>query len=375
MTLLLCESVKQEQATTSSSLPLLNLMVLRSRLLAKAISRTSTYHRLMSCSANILGKVERMVDNDEKKITRVLFCGPHFPASHTYTREYLKEYPFVQVDDVPLDDVAGVIQNYNICIVKTMKFDSILLSHAEKMKLIMQYGVGLEGVDIDSATEFGIKVARIPSHVTGNAASCAEMAIYLMLGLLRKQVFILGFGNIGIDLAKRLRPFGVKIIATKRSWATHSLVSCLSNVQNGPVNDFVDEKGGHEDIHKFASKADIVVCCLCLNSDTVGVVNKPFISSMRKGSLLVNIARGGLLDYEAVSYYLESGHLGGLGIDVAWTEPFDPDDPILKFSNVLITPHVAGVTEYSYRSMSKVVGDVAIQLHEGRPLTGIEFVN
>ncbi|ONI35841.1 hypothetical protein PRUPE_1G556800 [Prunus persica] len=328
VTLLLCESVKQEQATTSSSLPLLNLMVLRSRLLAKAISRTSTYHRLMSCSANILGKVERMVDNDEKKITRVLFCGPHFPASHTYTREYLKEYPFVQVDDVPLDDVPGVIQNYNICIVKTMKFDSILLSHAEKMKLIMQYGVGLEGVDIDSATEFGIKVARIPSHVTGNAASCAEMAIYLMLGLLRKQnemqiaikqrkvgdpigdmllgktVFILGFGNIGIDLAKRLRPFGVKIIATKRSWATHSLVSCLSNVQNGPVNDFVDEKGGHEDIHKFASKADIVVCCLCLNSDTVGVVNKPFISSMRK-----------------------------------------------------------------------VVGDVAIQLHEGRPLTGIEFVN
>lgn len=52
---------------------------------------------LMSCSANILGKVERMVDNDEKKITRVLFCGPHFPASHTYTREYLQEYPFVQV--------------------------------------------------------------------------------------------------------------------------------------------------------------------------------------------------------------------------------------------------------------------------------------
>ncbi|CAL8107771.1 unnamed protein product [Prunus armeniaca] len=374
-------------------------MVLRLRLLAKAISRTSTYHRLMSCSANILGKVERMVDNDEKKITRVLFCGPHFPASHTYTREYLKEYPFVQVDDVPLDDVPGVIQNYNICIVKTMKFDSNLLSRAEKMKLIMQYGVGLEGVDIDSATKFGIKVARIPSHVTGNAASCAEMAIYLMLGLLRKQnemqiaikqrkvgdpigdtllgktVFILGFGNIGIDLAKRLRPFGVKIIATKRSWATHSLVSCLSNVQNGPVNDLVDEKGGHEDIHKFASKADIVVCCLCLNSDTVGVVNKPFISSMRKGSLLVNIARGGLLDYEAVLYYLESGHLGGLGIDVAWTEPFDPDDPILKFCNVLITPHVAGVTEYSYRSMSKVVGDVAIQLHEGRPLTGIEFVN
>lgn len=75
---------------------------------------------------------------------------------------------------------------------------------------------------------------------------------------------------------------------------------------------------------------------------------------MFQGSLLVNIARGGLFDYEAVSHNLQCGHLGGLGIDVAWMEPFDPDDPILKFNNVIITPHVAGVTEHSYRSMAKV---------------------
>lgn len=60
------------------------------------------------------------------------------------------------------------------------------------------------------------------------------------------------------------------------------------------------------------------------------------------------------MDYNAVFHHLESGHLGGLGIDVAWTEPFDPDDAILKFPNVIITPHVAGVTEYSYRYMAKV---------------------
>jgi phosphoglycerate dehydrogenase-like enzyme len=68
----------------------------------------------------------------------------------------------------------------------------------------------------------------------------------------------------------------------------------------------------------------------------------------------VNIARGRLLDYEAVVKHLESGHLGGLGTDVAWTEPFDPDDRILKFKNVIMTPHIAGVTEHSYRSMAKV---------------------
>lgn len=73
-----------------------------------------------------------------------------------------------------------------------------------------------------------------------------------------------------------------------------------------------------------------------------------------QGSYLVNIARGRLLDYDAVFNHLKSGHLGGLGIDVAWTEPYDPEDPILKFSNVIITPHIAGVTEYSYRTMAKV---------------------
>ena len=69
---------------------------------------------------------------------------------------------------------------------------------------------------------------------------------------------------------------------------------------------------------------------------------------------MINIARGGLLDYDAVYENLQSGHLGGLGIDVAWFEPFNPDDPILQFHNVIITPHVAGVTEPSYRSKAKV---------------------
>lgn len=340
-----------------------------------------------------------MEGNDQEKITRVLFCGLQFPASHYYTIQYLQDYPFIQVDVVPLDDVPDVIENYHLCVVKMMKLDSHVIARAKQMKLVLQFGVGLEGVDIDAATKCGIKVARIPGDLTGNAASCAEMAIYLMLGLLRKQnemqisikqrklgeptgetlfgktVFILGFGNIGIDLAKRLRPFGVKIIATKRSWTSHLKDSFQSDGQSYDRDVLVDERGSHEDIYKFASKADIVVCCLSLNSETVGIVNRSFISSMRKGALLVNIARGGLLDYESVYDSLQTSHLGGLGIDVAWKEPYDPDDPILKFKNVLITPHVAGVTEHSYRSMSKVVGDVAIQLHHGNTLTEIEFVN
>ncbi|XP_073286048.1 uncharacterized protein [Primulina huaijiensis] len=362
---------------------------------------TTGQPRLSSSSSGTLEVKEQMGDSG-KPTTYVIFCGPNFPASHNYTKEYLQAHPFIQVDVIPFEDVLDVIGNYDMCVVKDLRLTSDIISRANQMKLIMQFGVGLEGVDIKAATNCGIKVARIPSNATGNATSCAEMAIYLMLGLLRKQydmqiavrqkqlgnpigdtllgktVFLMGFGNIGIHLAKRLRPFGVKILATKRTWplpSWNSGESVASFNGYGISDDLVDEKGVHGDILKFASQADIVVCCLSLNSETVGIVDKVFISSMKKGAFLINIARGRLLDYDAVLYHLKTGHLGGLGIDVAWTEPFDPDDAILKFPNVIITPHVAGVTEYSYRSMAKVVGDVALQLHGGTSLTGIEIVN
>ncbi|KAL3335089.1 hypothetical protein AABB24_031348 [Solanum stoloniferum] len=330
-------------------------------------------------------------------VTRVLFCGPHFPDSQNFTREYLQDYPMVQVDDIPLENVSAMIGDYDICVVKDFEMNSDVISCAKNMKLIMQFGVGLDGVDINAATKQGIKVAKIPSGETGNAASCAEMAIYLVLALLRKQhhmeiavkhkrlgepigdtllgkiVFIMGFGNIGVHLAKRLRPFDVKIIATKRSWRD----LCIGiNGTNYNYDDLVDERGCHDDILKFASKADIVTCCLPMTTETIGIVNNDFISTMKKGALLINIGRGGVLDYEAVYNNLKLGHLGGLGIDVAWTEPFDPLNPILQLPNVIITPHVAGVTQSSFRYMAKVVGDVALQLHAGKTsYIGIEIVN
>ncbi|ERN20040.1 uncharacterized protein LOC18448450 isoform X2 [Amborella trichopoda] len=353
----------------------------------------------LSSRSNTVKKVGKMEGN---AITKILFCSSHFPSAHEYTRECLQKYPFIQVDDVDIDDVPNVIGDYHICIPRMMRLDSEVISRAKQMKLIMQYGVGLEGVDIDAATMAGIRVARIPSNMTGNSFSCAEHAIYLVLGLLRKQkemeiavqerklgwpagetlfgktVFILGYGNIGVDLAARLKPFGVKILATKRSWSSVSQDSRTHDGldRNGKFNNgVVGKKGDMGSIYDFAGEADIVFACINLNKDTAGIVNHKFLTSMRKGALLVNVARGGVLDYQAVKYHLESGHLGGLAIDVAWTEPFDPEDPILKFPNVLITPHIAGVTEYSYRKMAKIVAESALQVHSGAPLTGIECVN
>ncbi|KAF3341791.1 formate dehydrogenase [Carex littledalei] len=322
----------------------------------------------------------------QKPVTRVLFCGLSFPSSHNYTIEYLQKYPFIQVDVIPLEKVPEIVHQYHLCVVKMCRFDSALIAKASQMKLLLQFGVGLEGrVDIEAATRSKIKVARIPGSTTGNSLSCAEHSIYLILGLLRKQkemdiavkqrelgvptgdtlfgktVLILGFGAIGVDLAKRLRPFGVKILATKRKWPSDE-----SSCDFDEIAGLVDKKGTPENMYEFAGEADIVVTCLSLNRETAGIVDAKFVSSMKKVDKR---------NYDAVYEHLKTGHLGGLGIDVAWFEPFNPDDPILKLPNVLITPHVGGVTEYSYRSMAKVVGDCALELHEGKPFTVIEFVN
>uniref|UniRef100_A0A0D6RB77 D-isomer specific 2-hydroxyacid dehydrogenase NAD-binding domain-containing protein n=1 Tax=Araucaria cunninghamii TaxID=56994 RepID=A0A0D6RB77_ARACU len=348
--------------------------------------------------------------NDDSIATRIIFCGVGFPTSFEYTKQYLLPYPFIQVDAVPFDEVPDKIGSYHICVVRGMRLDSKVIARAKQMKLIVQYGVGLEGVDIEAATEFGIKVARIPSSGTGNSLSCAEHAIYLILGLLRDQkgmeqafkekrlgeptgetlygktVFIVGYGNIGRDLAVRLRPFGVKILAIRRSWGSNSAAnltkldavdtSQTQSTDKGYIDDnLVDEKGGSDRLLEFASQADIVVTCCLLNTETVGIVNAKFLSSMKKGAYIINISRGALMDYEAVKASLEAGHLGGLGLDVAWFEPFDPADPILQHPKVLITPHIAGITEMSYRNMAKVVGECAMSLHKGEQFHDIEIVN
>ncbi|KAJ0960801.1 hypothetical protein J5N97_001302 [Dioscorea zingiberensis] len=320
---------------------------------------------------------DKMMQNGHDHATRVLFCGFEFPASHIYTQQYLETYPFIKVDVVARDDVPNVIDKYPVCVVKMCQLNSEVIARATQMKLIMQFGVGLEGVNIPAATSHNIKVARIPGQSCGNSSSCAEMAIYLMLGLLRKKkemeasvkqkrlgepigdtlmgktVFIMGFGAIGKDLAKRLHAFGVKIIATKRSWPAGLLQQHGST--DDDISGLVDKKGTLEDNYEFAAEADIVLPCLTLNSETDGIINEQFLSSMKKGSLLVNVARGRLLHYDSVYRSLKSGHLGGLAIDVAWQEPFNSEDPILQFPNVIITPHVAGVTECAYRTMAKIV--------------------
>jgi D-3-phosphoglycerate dehydrogenase len=242
-----------------------------------------------------------------------------------------------------------------------------------ELRLIHTVSAGYDGIDIDAAAERHILVSYSPSGITGNAISVAEFALMLILGASRqlgevllphrskdikapgissalygKKVCIVGLGSIGRLLADRLKPFGVKISATD----DHAKQS------DGDITVF------HSDQLKEAvSDADYVVLCVRASSENKNLINAETLAAMKKGAILVNIARGSLVDEAALFDALKSGHIAAAGLDVMQIEPIDQHTPLLSLPQVLITPHAAGSTDITWRGMAdyavKVIGDFA----------------
>eukprot|EP00854_Cymbomonas_tetramitiformis_P005583 gene5583-6770_t len=290
-------------------------------------------------------------------------------VAKTKTSKELLEDHGIQVSSCARENVADEIRDAHVAIPLMSRLDESILCKAGELKLIIQFGVGLEGVDVDAATRAKIPVSNIRSEGTGNAASCAEHAIYLMLALLRDQsgmhasvekqllgqpagrvllgsnVLLVGYGGIGKELAPRLAPFGVTLSAVRKSpWPTGDDVEKCGTLSH---------KGGPDDLPEMLSKTDIVVLTCVLNESTRGMVNDEFLSALKPGAWLVNVARGPLMDYDAVLRALDNGQLAGVATDVTWTEPINPTDQFAAHPKVIVTPHIAGVTNLSYETMAK----------------------
>jgi phosphoglycerate dehydrogenase-like enzyme len=226
---------------------------------------------------------------------------------------------------------------------------------AGQFGLLQQFGVGLDGIDLEAANEHGVWVARLPGELTGNADSVAELAVLFVLTLLRRfddarqslrerrwgqpmgrsvsecTVLIVGLGAVGRAVLARLRPFGSRIVAVR------------AHPERGGV-DGVDWVRGVADLGAAVSQADVVVCCATLDAASQSLFGAEVLGSCKPGSIFVNVARGGLVDEVALLNALDSGVLAGAGLDVHATEPADPDSPLLRHPNVIATPHVAGLT-------------------------------
>ncbi len=229
------------------------------------------------------------------------------------------------------------------------------LANAPNLKLFQLLSAGHDWLDLPLFRQMGIPVA---SNDGSNATSTAEHAVLLMLALLKqlplhhattmsgdwlamsktlqmrelrgKVVGLVGFGRIAQQVARRVRGFEATVRYTKPTRAA-------------PAEEHAFEVE-YQPFDQLLAESDIVSLHAPLNAATRGVIDVRALTQMRAGSWLINTARGALVDENAMVAALRSGHLAGAGLDAFVHEPLEPDSPLLRLANVVLTPHIAGVT-------------------------------
>ena len=228
-----------------------------------------------------------------------------------------------------------------------------MLEHAKKLRMIQKWGIGYDRIDVDAARRL-----RIPLAITAgsNAGPVAELAIALMLSVYRrvpyvdramrqggwpkaemretcfqiagKTVGLVGFGNIGRMLARRLSGFDARVIYFDSRRAEPEVETALG-VKSVPLPELL-------------AQSDVVSLHAPFTPQTAKMINAASIATMKDGAILINTARGELVDEAALYAALVSGKLRGAGLDAFETEPPAPDNPLLTLDQVVCTPHAGG---------------------------------
>ncbi len=296
---------------------------------------------------------------------KILFCSKQYPETMKYLKLSLPPEKF-HIFNCNENELIEKIKDVDVAVPLMSKLTEDIINNAKKLKLIHQFGVGLEGVDIDAAKKKGILVANIPADKTGNAYSVSELALFLIFALLKnykqsqesfinkqigyplgdvilnKKFLILGYGNVGKAVAEILKKFPVNIYVARRK--------IFNGAENGLIFTTFDK------LEDILPEIDFLIVAITLNKETKDFVDEKIIDKMKKDSYLINISRGGTVKYEALLNALKNGSIKGAALDVYWDEPFNPEDEILKY-NVITTPHIAGSTTYSYKLMAEFIAE------------------
>ena len=265
--------------------------------------------------------------------------------------------------------LIAATQNMEALIVRNLtQVNEEVLAKAARLKVVGRLGVGLENIELPACAQRNIKV--IPA--TGaNAESVAEYVIGAAIALTRgfipatistlkgewprsrfsayheflgKTIGIVGFGSIGRIVAKKANAFGLKC------FAYDPVLSGNEVVLEGFKVPLVSLKA-------LLSQSDAVTLHLPFLPETKGLFNLDILSQMKAGACLINTARGGIVDEFALAECLRSGHLGGAALDVFSAEPAKDLSHLVGIENLILTPHIAGVTHESNERVSQMIAD------------------
>lgn len=244
---------------------------------------------------------------------------------------------------------------------------------AKALRAAVRHGAGLDMIPVDAATAAGVLVANVPG---ANAATVAEHVIFSAIALRRQfrrmdaalrrdgwsagrafsdhgrdlggaTLGILGFGNVGRALHRVAVAMGMDVIAST------------------PRADSLPDGVAPVTLDGLVAKSDVLALCCPLNDATRGVISAARIGRMKRDAVLINVSRGPVVDQAALTDALRAGRILGAALDVFDTQPLPMDDPLFGMDNVILTPHMAGITEDSMLRMGTGAADEVLRILDG----------
>ena len=287
---------------------------------------------------------------------KVLIVGP-FHEQGMRLLEAREDVAFEVVDGASSDEVAARIAEVEGITVRTSRLPGALLEKALRLKVVSRHGVGYDNVDLEVLNRRGI-----PLTITAdaNAVSVAEHTLFLMLTLAKqglaqdratresrwpernrldrvdlhgRRMLIIGFGRIGREVAVRCEAFGMRVSICD-PYVGHEAIG-----RSGfhPVDDF----------RAVLPETDLLTVHVPLDDQTWHLIGAPELAALPPHALVINVARGGIVDESALINALRNGTIRGAGLDVFEQEPPARDNPLFGLDNVVLSPHGAGLTEQS----------------------------
>ncbi len=273
-------------------------------------------------------------------------------------------------------DILALAPTADAIIVRTTKLTAAAIDSAPKLKIVSRHGVGYDNVDMAALDR-----RRIPLTLVGNvnALSVAEHTLFMMLTLAKrgiaydratrngdwklrdtfgatelagKTLLLLGFGRIGREVARRAQAFGMTVLAYD------------PYVRDAAM--FAARAQSVAKLPEAIPQADFISVHLPMTAETKGIIGAQQFAAMKKTAIVISTARGGLVDEAALAEALKSGQIRAAGLDVFVDEPPAPNDPLLKLDNLLLSPHIAGLTEECAMRMAEVSARNALAGLDGK---------
>ncbi|CAN5739184.1 phosphoglycerate dehydrogenase [soil metagenome] len=268
----------------------------------------------------------------------------------------------VERPTLPASELLEEISEYDGLVGRSAtRISSELLNRATRLRVVGRAGVGVDNVDLERATELGIAVINAPG---GNIVSVAELTFGVLLSILRhvheasrsmsagewrrsalggtelrgRTFAIIGLGRIGSEVARRARGFGVKLIGFD-PFVSEARFEELG-VERAPS------------LEELLTRADIVTLHVPLTVQTSGMIGAAELALLRRQAIVLNLARGGIVDESALAEALSNGRIAAAGLDVFSQEPLPGDHPLRSVPNLILTPHLGASTSEAQKSVS-----------------------